>query len=616
MATKTFEELKQLAIQIRDEKTNKQNTATRVGTAMLEHINKLEQDYYAKNQTDEELKERDDKLTELGYNLIKLSNISNSGYGLQEGEIYYNTETKLLRKALKDGMWENIPFYDGAIYTYNNTLYIWNGTDLVEAQKEFIQELINKSLYTEYSFLNADLVKGYYNLTGEYAPNSYTDIESGWGCLLFEVIKGDNISIKTIGGNNGRAYAITDYNKKILLVADSNTNTTNNPFSYKVNENGYLYVNCTPENLESFSVKISRNKIVSNSDAIDRNKMKLIKLSNISSSGYGLSEGEIYYNTDTKILRKALKGGMWETIPFYDGAIYTYNGALYIWNGVDLIEAQKDFIQEYTYNYDYVTAKLYIPKNGSVMLAGASIAAANNGWFELACENKGITAINKGVGATNSMYFANSLYNFGLGNTRNDLPKNISTDEFENHDALIIMYVHDVDAFTLSPIKVGDVTYTGVELDNFSAEDYETKGIIPYVGETTTGAWLPQNYKAAAYDYIIKKYMTLCYNQKNNSNSKWYNVKSGKPAQIALCTYWDDSRRIISEAQRYLCKKWGFPLIAFDANIGFTKNKNNPATNQPNRNLYTEDGTHPLAGQDEWIQKKLAAIASQTFICL
>lgn len=65
MATKTFEELKQLAIQIRDEKTNKQNTATRVGTAMLEHINKLEQDYYNKTQTDEALKERDDKLTGL-----------------------------------------------------------------------------------------------------------------------------------------------------------------------------------------------------------------------------------------------------------------------------------------------------------------------------------------------------------------------------------------------------------------------------------------------------------------------------------------------------------------------------------------------------------------------
>lgn len=79
MATKTFEELKQLAIQIRDEKTNKQNTATRVGTAMLEHINKLEQDYYDKTQTDEELKERDDKLTELEFKSIgKIK----KGYGI------------------------------------------------------------------------------------------------------------------------------------------------------------------------------------------------------------------------------------------------------------------------------------------------------------------------------------------------------------------------------------------------------------------------------------------------------------------------------------------------------------------------------------------------------
>lgn len=74
MATKTFEELKQLAIQIRDEKTNKQNTATRVGTAMLEHINKLEQDYYDKTQTDEELKERDNKLTELGNKIEVVDN--------------------------------------------------------------------------------------------------------------------------------------------------------------------------------------------------------------------------------------------------------------------------------------------------------------------------------------------------------------------------------------------------------------------------------------------------------------------------------------------------------------------------------------------------------------
>lgn len=74
MATKTFEELKQLAIQIRDEKTNKQNTATRIGTQMLEHLDKLEQDYYDKTATDEELKERDEKLTELEGKTSSLQN--------------------------------------------------------------------------------------------------------------------------------------------------------------------------------------------------------------------------------------------------------------------------------------------------------------------------------------------------------------------------------------------------------------------------------------------------------------------------------------------------------------------------------------------------------------
>lgn len=69
MATKTFDELKQLAIQIRDEKTNKQNTANRVGTAMLEGISKLEQDFYDKIAVDEEFKKRDDKLIELANNV-------------------------------------------------------------------------------------------------------------------------------------------------------------------------------------------------------------------------------------------------------------------------------------------------------------------------------------------------------------------------------------------------------------------------------------------------------------------------------------------------------------------------------------------------------------------
>ena len=65
MATKTFEELKQMAIQIRDEKANKQNTATRIGTQMVEHLNKLEQEYYNKENIDEQKEQTDAKFSEL-----------------------------------------------------------------------------------------------------------------------------------------------------------------------------------------------------------------------------------------------------------------------------------------------------------------------------------------------------------------------------------------------------------------------------------------------------------------------------------------------------------------------------------------------------------------------
>ena len=95
MATKTFEELKQLAIQIRDEKTNKQNTATRIGTQMLEHLNKLEQDYYDKTATDEELKQRDEKLSELSSNTNFLSCCLNRKFITSSGTLGDNEESSV-----------------------------------------------------------------------------------------------------------------------------------------------------------------------------------------------------------------------------------------------------------------------------------------------------------------------------------------------------------------------------------------------------------------------------------------------------------------------------------------------------------------------------------------
>lgn len=72
MATKTFEELKQMAIQIRDEKANKQNTATRIGTQMLEHLNKLEQDFLDKDTTEGKFSELEGGINSLYYNKIDI----------------------------------------------------------------------------------------------------------------------------------------------------------------------------------------------------------------------------------------------------------------------------------------------------------------------------------------------------------------------------------------------------------------------------------------------------------------------------------------------------------------------------------------------------------------
>ena len=150
MATKTFEELKQLAIQIRDEKTNKQNTATRVGTAMLEHINKLEQDYYDKTQTDEELKERDDKLTEIELNHIIcyiMLNGSNVSYiGINGSKIWDDSSNPYLNKDTGE-----YQYYSGASGYVFVSPYIYVG-----CLNTFLLTIYKRSSYACVVFYDKD----------------------------------------------------------------------------------------------------------------------------------------------------------------------------------------------------------------------------------------------------------------------------------------------------------------------------------------------------------------------------------------------------------------------------------------------------------------------------
>ena len=221
-----------------------------------------------------------------------------------------------------------------------------------------------------------------------------------------------------------------------------------------------------------------------------------------------------------------------------------------------------------------------VPSKYTILLTGASFASPENGWFELGCEKLDAICLNRAVDAE------------AIANTANRMAegKLYSSEEFENIDALVIMQVHEKDVFDESMLKN---QYT----------DYP----IPFDRS---------NY-AAAYDYVIKRYITECYNLQFDKKSKYYGNKMGKPVIIVLCTHWHDGRTFYNSTVRKLAGKWGLPLIKFDKNIGFSKHTLHPASGTQPSLIYSQDsevidgityGWHPQRGKDKYIQQKMASI--------
>lgn len=218
------------------------------------------------------------------------------------------------------------------------------------------------------------------------------------------------------------------------------------------------------------------------------------------------------------------------------------------------------------------------------LLTGASFASPNNGWFEVGCELSHAHPLNRAIGGEAIADAANRMIKGTL----------YTPEELEKIDALVIMQVHDKDVCDTSQLKE---RYT----------EYDT----PFDRS---------NY-AAAFDYVIKRYMTECYNLKFNKHSKYYNSKAGKPAVIILCTDWHDGRVTYNTSVRKLAEKWGFPLVEFDKFIGFSKNTLHPVTEEQTSRLFTDDkqeidgqtfGWHPRNGQEQYIQRRMGAIFAET----
>ena len=223
-------------------------------------------------------------------------------------------------------------------------------------------------------------------------------------------------------------------------------------------------------------------------------------------------------------------------------------------------------------------------KTYTFLLTGASFASPNNGWFEVGCELSDANPLNRAVGGEAIANTANRIIDGTL----------YTKDELEDIDALVIMQVIDKDVFDESQLK-----------QNYT--DYQT----PFDRS---------NY-AAAFDYVIKRYLSDCYNLKFDEKSKYYNTCGGKPAVIVLCTDWHDGRVTYNTSVRKLADKWGFPVVEFDKYIGFSKNAVHPVTGEQISLLFADDkqeiggeafGWHPENGKDKYIQQRMGAIFADT----
>ena len=227
-----------------------------------------------------------------------------------------------------------------------------------------------------------------------------------------------------------------------------------------------------------------------------------------------------------------------------------------------------------------VPDKNMIPANYNILLTGASFATPNNRWFELGCAALNATPINCAQGGETIINAANKM-SAGVLYTKNEL---------EKMDAFVIMHVQNYNVADESTL-----------LDNY--KDYA----IPF----------REGKYAAAFDYVIKRYISECYELRNEPSSKYYRSQTGKPAVIVLCTHWHDARTTYNASVRLLAEKWGFPLVEFDKYIGFSKNTPNPITNEQYSVLYSIDtqnidgvtyGWHPIQGSNSYIQQRMAAI--------
>lgn len=224
-------------------------------------------------------------------------------------------------------------------------------------------------------------------------------------------------------------------------------------------------------------------------------------------------------------------------------------------------------------------------KAESIYMIGASIVAPENTWFEIACEQLGLTPINRAISGIRPSDGAVRIFRGG----------EFSFEELDSFDLLAVMHVHNQNICDESKL-----------LEDY--HDYDVNENMDY---------------SQAFDYIIRKYIDECRALEHNPDSKWFGIEGGKPVKIMLCTYWHDARVVYNTSIRRLAERWKnyTHLCAFDENIGFTKDEPDPVTGEQISIRFAQNeygntevidgvtyGWHPTRGKDSEIQFRMARI--------
>lgn len=131
---------------------------------------------------------------------------------------------------------------------------------------------IENQLSSTEDYTSEDLIDGYWSVVhkevGDKMPTTPTQAVT-WYCIVpIMVKKGMVITLSTKGGTNGRAWILTDTDKYIVDMEEAGVDSTSEPITLNILQDGFLYanhqaINNTEANKAKFSLRTSINNITS-----------------------------------------------------------------------------------------------------------------------------------------------------------------------------------------------------------------------------------------------------------------------------------------------------------------------------------------------------------------